>query len=483
MRTSSVRTGFRWIAALVAITGLTAVPVTSAARNLCDALKDKGVLNEQDYNECKADQVKSTRESAATAKEAPSVKLPKWLEVITPFGDVRLRHEGFYQEDKTARNRFRFRARIGLTANVSDEISGTVRLATGDPNDPISTNQSAQNTFSRKSINLDQAYLTLKPGKTFGIEPGWFTLTAGKFGVNSYRTSELVWDDDVSPEGATEALNVVERKEGFLRVLKVSAFQWVVDEVAAAQDPWMGGGQVVADAAFGTLANWTVGLADYHYEGLNAVASTYLSSFKGNAPFTAQTPNSALANSNDVISSDKDANGNRKILGYQSGYNILNANTELNSPDPVGLGVPAGVFGDVAYNTQADGRNVGLYAGAGIGKAGKDWYRNVLRNQGDWGLSYTYAWVEKDSVLSIFSFSDINEFSTVAAKAGDARPTQKGGTNLISHILRFDYAVLPNLQLTAKAYVENALDRKISNAALTGNPTLLRTQLDAMLRF
>jgi hypothetical protein len=141
------------------------------------------------------------------------------------------------------------------------------------------------------------------------------------------------------------------------------------------------------------------------------------------------------------------------------------------------------MFGDVAYNTQADGRNVGLYAGAGIGKAGKDWYRNVLRNQGDWGLSYTYAWVEKDSVLSIFSFSDINEFSTVAAKAGDARPTQKGGTNLISHILRFDYAVLPNLQLTAKAYVENALDRKISNAALTGNPTLLRTQLDAMLRF
>jgi len=43
--------------------------------------------------------------------------------------------------------------------------------------------------------------------------------------------------------------------------------------------------------------------------------------------------------------------------------------------------------------------------------------------------------------------------------------------------------VLPNLQLTAKAYVENVLDRRISNAALTGNPTLLRTQLDAMLRF
>ena len=69
------------------------------------------------------------------------------------------------------------------------------------------------------------------------------------------------------------------------------------------------------------------------------------------------------------------------------------------------------------------------------------------------------------------------------AKAGASRPMQKGGTNLISHILRFDYVLLPNLQLTAKAYIENVLDRKISNAALTQNPTLVRTQLYAMLRF
>jgi len=141
------------------------------------------------------------------------------------------------------------------------------------------------------------------------------------------------------------------------------------------------------------------------------------------------------------------------------------------------------LFSDVAYNNQADGRNVGVYAGAGIGKAGKDWYHNVLKNKGDWGLSYTYAWVEKDAVLSIFSFSDINAFSTQPAKAGASRPAQSGATNIASHILRADYVLLPNLQLTARAYVENVLDRKISNAALTGNPTLVRTQLDAILKF
>ncbi|MGD0946570.1 MAG: putative porin [Candidatus Binatia bacterium] len=466
--------------------------LTPAQRSaLIDVLRDKGILTKDEAAKLESAAppvpvAASAAEKAAAAESQASLlaKLPKWLSYITPFGDIRLRDEGFYQEGAVARNRGRFRARIGLTVNASDEISGTVRLATGDPNDPISTNQSFQNTFTRKSINLDWAYLTLKPGKTFGLEPGWVTVTAGKFGLTNYRTSELVWDDDVSPEGATETLNLVDQRAGVLRGLRVNAFQWTVNEVSNGADPWMGGGQVVSDAAFGTLATATVGFADYNYQNLNEVARTFLSPYTGSAPFTANSSqNTSLVNSNDVVLSAKDANGHQKILRYASGYNILNWTGELNSPDPLGLGVPAGLFGDVAYNSQADGRNVGCYVGAGIGNAGRDWYHNVLTNQGDWGLSYTYARVEKDAVLSIFSFSDIDQFSTAPAKGASSRPTQNGSTNLMAHILRLDYLVLPNLQLTAKAYVENVLDRRISNAALTGNPTLLRTQLDAMLRF
>ena len=60
------------------------------------------------------------------------------------------------------------------------------------------------NDFTKKSVNFDQAYLTIRPGKSVGLEPGWFWMTLGKFGVNAYRVSELVWDDDLTPEGATE---------------------------------------------------------------------------------------------------------------------------------------------------------------------------------------------------------------------------------------------------------------------------------------
>ena len=427
-----------------------------------------------------AEATKQTQAAEASRLEAIEAKLPKWLAMLTPFGDLRLRDEGFYQDELHARNRGRFRARLGLTVAPSDEVSATFRLASGNPNDPISNNQTFDSAFTKKPVNFDWAYITLKPTKTIGLDRPWLTVTAGKFGVNAYRPSELVWDEDVAVEGATEMLDLFERRQGFLHSVRVSAFQWIVDEVANGGDPWIPGGQVVVDMAPSERSAWTLALADYEYVHINEVAAKFLNPFTD--PPTNSKPNSSfnsqLANSNSVV---RDANG--KILRYKDGFNILNLSTELNASDPFGMHLPAGLFGDFAYNTQANGRNVGLYAGAGIGNAGKDWYRDTLRNPGDWGVSYTYAWVEKDSVLSIFTFSDINEFSTRPAKSGAARPTQKGGTNLGVHIVRIDYVLFPNLQLTAKAYIENVLERKISDAALTGNPTLVRTQLDAMLRF
>src|SRR5262249_7584194 len=203
--------------------------------------------------------------------------MPKWLDMITPYGDVRLRYEGFFQNDRSAQNRERLRARIGLTANVTDEVSGTFRLATGDSNNPVTRNQSFNNTFTQKPISLDQAYLTLKPSHTIGIDPGWFTLTGGKFSVNTYRVSELVWDDDLTPEGATETVNLIEHREGVVRGVRVSAVQWVVDEISNNFDPWIGGGQIVSEFAMDSTANLTLAFADYHYSDMNKVARKFLS--------------------------------------------------------------------------------------------------------------------------------------------------------------------------------------------------------------
>jgi len=495
----------RWLAVALAIALYGSV---GHANDLGDLLLKKGLITEDELRQAREEE-KQKAAAGESRLDAIKSKLPLWLNTITPFGDFRVREEGFYENDVTARNRQQLRARIGLITTPSDEVSGTFRLATGDPNDPISTNQSFSNAFNRKSINLDWAYITLKPGKSLGLQPGWFSITAGKFGVETYklqvklpyRVSELVWDDDLSPEGAAETLFLVDQRTNFVRGLKINALQWVVDETANAGDPWIVGGQVVADTAFTESAKWTVAFGDYNYGDVNKIAAKFLSPVTGSAAFGSCAPNasppanyacyaananynSSLANSNTVVLSKPDSAKKQKILGFASGFNIINASTELNFVDVFGPGRSAGVFGDLAYNTLADSKNTGVYVGAGVGSTGKDWYHNVLSNQGDWAVSYTYAWVEKDAVFSLFSFNNLDY-----SRLQTAAQTQKGSSNVIANIIRADYVPLPGLQLTAKALLINALDRTDATnplgAPLTrpGNSTLVRTQLDAVVKF
>jgi hypothetical protein len=438
---------------------------TAQARNLCDLLKDKGVLNDVEYNECMAALEKEEAKTEKKAQEVVASRWPKWLDMLTPFGDFRLRQEGFYEEGMVANNRFRLRARIGLLVNPSSEVQVGFRLASGNANDPISTNQTFDREFTRKPFNLDWAYLTLAPMQSLGWERVWFTVTGGKFPTPVFRTSELVWDDDLSPEGFAQALNLVDSREGFLRGLKLNVLQWTVDQFRAGADPWMLGGQGVLDAYLGSAVRWTGAVADYYYLNINGVARNAINPSSSNF-------NSSLANSNDVVPTPFGP-----VTAYKYGFNILNANSELDFANPVGLGIPAGVYFDFAYNTQAATRNLGVYLGFGFGNAGRDWYHDSLRTQGDWGVSYTWIYVEKDAVLSIFSYSDFQYLQQTTPG------NLQGSTNVTGSTLRFDYALFSFLQLTAKAHFINALDRAINNAPLVGNPTLVRTQFDAAVKF
>lgn len=449
--------------ALAAALAMLAVADVSRAKDLGDILVQKGLITPEELKQAREEEKQKTA-AEESRRDAIVAKLPKWLEMIQPFGDLRARYEGFYENSLVARNRFRYRARLGLNVNPSDEIGATFRIVSGDANDPISSNQTLTGTFTKKPVNFDEAYLTFRPGKTFHLEPGLFTLYAGKFAASNvtYRVSELVWDDDLAPEGATETFALVDRRDGFLRGLKINAFQWIIDEVSNGVDPNMVGGQIVGDMAFSDTAKLTAAFGDYSFQSVNEVARKYLEK-------TSSSFNSSLANS-DRLSHFSDG----KISAFKSGFNIVNPNAELNFTNlPIVGG--AGIFGDLVYNTEADGKNLGIAIGGGIGKVGRDWYHASLRNQGDWALSYTFEWVEQDAVFSMFSFSDLDYVQSSA--------TQKGSSNMQANIIHLDYLLLPSLQLTAKALVINVLDRASSNAKLEGNATLLRTQLDATLKF
>src|SRR5438477_11091700 len=258
---------------------------------------------------------KKAAEAAISAKTASAeskkvVSLPDWLGRTTVFGDVRYRHEGFYHQPHaegqvvTARNRERVRARLGVRVALTDEISATIRGASGNINDPISTNETLTGNFTRKNFNLDWAYLTFTPGKTFGIRPGAIALTAGKFPNPIFRTDEMVFDEDISAEGTSETFQLLDKPLGVLDQVKIHGLQWTFSEISNKEDGWMLGGQVNPSLHFGNV-QVEAGLGQYYWLNPDQIAqalSRNTTAFTASgSPVANSAFNSQLANTNLLV--------------------------------------------------------------------------------------------------------------------------------------------------------------------------------------
>ena len=133
-----------------------------------------------------------------------SGKSSAWFERIKVSGDLRLRHDTQWREEKNgateyARHRERFRLRIGAKAKTSENTEVGFRLATGS-GFQNTTNQSADAHARGKGIFVDKAYATWKA-------TDMLTITGGKHSRPLF-TSSLVWDSDVNPEGLSESYSI-----------------------------------------------------------------------------------------------------------------------------------------------------------------------------------------------------------------------------------------------------------------------------------
>lgn len=178
----------------------------------------------------------------ASAKLAGNFLLPKWVDKVNPFFDLRVRYEGDQFPngndasgafpnfnaintglpfDTTGnqfapqlnadqnRNQFRLRARFGMDINMGENFTSGFRVATGQNNSPVSTNQSMGlansatqgqgGNFSKYAIWLDRAFLRYDAGKE-NNKPG-LTFWVGRFD-NPFFSTPLIWDDDLGFDGA-----------------------------------------------------------------------------------------------------------------------------------------------------------------------------------------------------------------------------------------------------------------------------------------
>jgi hypothetical protein len=419
-------------------------------------------------------QAADAAQAAETAKSETKkvAKLPDWLDHTTVFGDVRARHEGFYHQpavngqDVTARNRERIRARLGVRFAFNDELSATIRGASGNINDPISTNETLTGDFTRKNFNLDWAYLTFSPGKTFGIRPGAVSINAGKFPNPIFRTDEMFFDEDISAEGFSQTFQLLDKPAGPLDQVKLHAIEWTYAEIANKEDGWLFGGQVNPSFHVGDL-QIEAGLGQFWWLNPDLIAqalSKNTTAFTASgAPVANSNFNSTLANTNLLVQKTiqpptttpgKKPAAFTAITGYRSGFNQSNALLAATLPNVVGT-QPLRFWVDYLYNWDAATDDAhGWQSGLRLGQT---------KVRGDWSLYGFYEHLGQEATISSFTWSDFGN----------------GGTNVAGPGVGVDYQLLNPLTVSARANFTNFINRPAGSS----NPTMTRFQLDALVKF
>jgi hypothetical protein len=116
------------------------------------------------------------------------------------YGDVRFRTEMDRDSERTDgskrvdRDRFRYRLRFGLkyALNKSIELGGRIR--SGNPLNQQSPHTTLGKEFHSDDFSIDKAYIKLSD-----MKGNWAWV--GKNSMPFWKQNELLWDDDVNPEG------------------------------------------------------------------------------------------------------------------------------------------------------------------------------------------------------------------------------------------------------------------------------------------
>jgi hypothetical protein len=356
--------------------------------------------------------------------------LEERLKKIGPFefsGDFRLRAEptfGGPVDQSQDRFRERVRLRFNVEAKLNDQIRGGFSLASGDLNNPISTNQTLNQYDTRKPIEIDRMYVT--------YTPNWFkplTLTGGKFTYPWFNT-ELVWDKDLNPEGAGETLSFNVRTP-VLKNISVVGFQlpFAENKRTATNNKSFYNTMVYGEQL---QTFWQLG----EHVRLNAYESFYDWKYADSVAFSLLTANSASpddsllalsntgeSNSIATVTTTNAITGAKTITSAQfaSKFAVLDSLAEVDVRMPSERW-PLTFIGDFAQNTLACA-NVKNIPSAAVFSAPCDpharhgyWLEASIgrtQKKGDWQFGYTRIMIQREAVIGAFNYSEIFPTSNV----------------------------------------------------------------------
>lgn len=414
----------------------------------------------------------------------------KGLGPISFSGDVRLRAEPFFggpSDGSMDRMRGRVRVRFNAVADLGSQFRTGFTLASGDLNDPVSTNQTLGGFYTRKAIAVDQAFVQFTPRRFKAL-----TLTGGKFAYPWYNT-ELTWDKDLNPEGAAQSL-AFKVNTPVLKRIALIGFELPFAEVAGTA---ANGKHVAQQVTYGgqLQTGWQIAphvalsaySAFYDFRGTDALALALARANSKNpqTPLTGLLPLNSSSPVQDSIYTTTSTNvvtigGTEYATGvtavtdaqFASRFGLFDNIVRID----IGTGqarLPLAFIGDYVQNTEAcanlanilpapannasqtfkQTRNTecdprqrrGYWAEARLGR---------LQQKGDFQLGYARIFIEREAVLGNFNYSELRQGTNVTQHRIDSfyqfdRSVQLGFTALLGRPLASTEPWLTRLQFDA----------------------------------
>jgi len=406
----------------------------------------------------------------AQAKEerwAEPGALPDWIRRITWYGDVRVRYQGerfpidnvpnatpeqlslpqfgAYVLTNTSDpvNILRFRARLGMEANIGDTVTTGVRLASGGVGlgtNGASETQTLGNYTSRESIGFDLAYLTYHPSS-------WFSMTGGRLGNPFFHSTTLVWANDLSLEGIVASFTP-HFGERFSVFATAGAFPILDVEPApttSAASKWLYGYETGIHWQFAEASLLHLGAALYDYRHIEGILNPtpYSTIYSATAAPFRQDGNSVF----DINELANTLNGTQNyLIGLDSKFHEANATAVLD----LGFGARTHVILDLDYVKNLGFDHADILARTGLALAERTTGAQGDIKVGDANFARRYNWqafvgyryAQRDSVVDAFTDSDFH----------------LGGTNAQGYILGGEFAFEKNSTLRARWMSSKQID-------------------------
>lgn len=367
----------------------------------------------------------------------------------------------FLNTRKDRRNQLKIRARLGVTAQLSDQWKAGIRLASGSNNSPVSTSATLGGGMDKKDIWLDQAFLKYSPAD-------WVELTAGR-AANPFVSTDMLYSGDLNFDGVSAVFK--QPLEGrpvtlfgtlgaFALEYANGPFNWESGTEGDSENKWLLGAQIGADWKIDAENQLRGALAYYHFDNtLGRISSPCDPLTEGSCdtdwsrPAFMQKGNTLMLLRDWQPSSVKSWD-EYQYVGLASKFNLLDVNLRWDTRVFHGLGLrlSGNYVRNLAYSkrkmdergTTPNGTDFivsnGVYNAndvrVGLDSGPNAWMLHAalgngygLNDKGDWQVFAGYKYIEPDAMPDAYNDSSFH----------------LGGTNARGYTLGAGYAFEKNV--------------------------------------